>query len=136
MTMLKVILVFIGAGVGGVSRFLMSVHLSIFLSNKFPNNKFIEIYPYSTLIINVLGSFVIGVTSSVLISKFPNYNSEIKIFIITGFLGGFTTFSSFSLEAVNLFYDGYIYAFLMYIFLSLLLCILGCMLGIGLGKFL
>ena len=78
MTMLKVILVFIGAGIGGVSRFLMSVHLSIFLSNKFPNNKFIEIYPYSTLIINVLGSFVIGVTSSVLMSRFPNYNSEIK----------------------------------------------------------
>ena len=134
--MLKIILIFIGAGLGGILRFLISKYLSILLSNKFSNNKFVEIYPYSTLAINILGSFMIGLSSSILINKFPNYNTEIKVFIMTGLLGGFTTFSSFSLEAVNLLYEGYTYASFIYILLSLSLCILGCMLGITLGKIL
>ena len=134
--MLKIILIFIGAGLGGILRFLISKYLSILLSNKFSNNKFVEIYPYSTLAINILGSFMIGLSSSILINKFPNYNTEIKVFIMTGLLGGFTTFSSFSLEAVNLLHEGYTYASFIYILLSLLLCILGCMLGISLGKIL
>ena len=134
--MLKIILIFIGAGIGGILRFLMSKYLSIFFSNKLPNNKFVEIYPYSTLAVNILGSFMIGLASSILITKFPNYNTEIKVFIITGLLGGFTTFSSFSLEAVNLLYEGYTYASFTYVLLSLSLCILGWMLGIILGKIL
>ena len=79
---------------------------------------------------------MIGLASSILINQFPNYNNEIKIFIMTGLLGGFTTFSSFSLEAVNLLHEGYTYASFIYILLSLSLCILGCMLGITLGKIL
>jgi CrcB protein len=134
--LLKIILIFIGAGLGGILRFLMSKYLSILLANKLPNNKFVEIYPYPTLAINILGSFMIGLASSILINKFPNYNSEIKIFIMTGLLGGFTTFSSFSLETVNLLYEGYTYVSFTYILLSLSLCILCCMLGITLGKIL
>ncbi len=132
--MLKIILIFIGAGIGGILRSLMSKYLSILLSNKFPNNKFIEIYPYPTLVINILGSFMIGLASSILINQFPNYNNEIKIFIMTGLLGGFTTFSSFSLEAVNLLHEGHTYVSFIYILLSLSLCIFGCILGITLGK--
>lgn len=132
--MLKILCVFVGAGLGGIFRFLMTEYLSIFFSNTFSNSKFIAIYPYPTLIVNILGSTLIGFISNLLLTKFPNYNIEIKLFLITGLLGGFTTFSSFALESANLLHNNYVYYFYLYIILSVCLCILGCFFGIFLSK--
>lgn len=132
--MYKIFIIFFGAGLGGISRFILSEYLIIAFSNKLPNSKFIAIYPYPTLIINVIGSTVIGFVSHLLLTKFPNYNTEIKHFIIIGFLGGFTTFSSFALEAVNLLHNNYLYYCSLYIILSIFLCLVGCFFGIFLAR--
>ena len=133
--MYKIFFVFFGAGLGGISRFILSEYLIINFSTKLPNSKFIAIYPYPTLIINVIGSIVIGFVSHLLLTKFPNYNTELKHFLIIGFLGGFTTFSSFALEAINLLHNNYFYYFSLYILLSVIICLVGCFFGILLAKY-
>ncbi len=89
------LLVTIGAGIGGGFRYLIS---SIAY-------RFLPIYfPYGTLIVNVLGSFILGM----LIFGFDEkelLSSNLKLLIGVGFCGGFTTFSTFSLETINLLRD-------------------------------
>jgi len=77
--MLKYLIVFVGSGIGGGLRFW----LSSLVHKYFP-----PFFPLGTLIINILGSFILGYM--------------IKLFIGIGFCGGFTTFSTFSLETFNL----------------------------------
>lgn len=84
-------LVFLGGGLGSLVRFLLARIIPAHLFN----------IPMPILVVNVMGCFLIGVISEVLIfSSFKTY--ELRIFLITGFLGGFTTFSSFALEFANL----------------------------------
>jgi len=61
-------------------------------------------FPYGTLAVNIIGSFVIGFAWSV--SEAIHISPNAKIFLFVGLLGGFTTFSSYSLETLNLFRDG------------------------------
>ena len=58
-------------------------------------------FPWGTLIVNVVGSFAIGVLAEMFALKL-SVTPEMRVFLITGFLGGFTTFSAFSLDAVNM----------------------------------
>jgi len=86
------ILVSIGAGIGGGFRYLISSYAYRFLPIYFP---------FGTLIVNVLGSFLLGI----LIFSFDEkelLSSNLKLFAAVGFCGGFTTFSTFSLETINL----------------------------------
>jgi CrcB protein len=90
---MPVLEVFIGGGIGAVCRFLLSRHINYLeLPTKFP---------FGTFIVNMLGCFAIGllfqaITDNLIPKRF-------QLLLVTGFLGGFTTFSSFSLESVNLF---------------------------------
>lgn len=59
-------------------------------------------FPYGTMIVNVVGSFVMGIMIAVFAHLWQPPQS-VKLFLLTGFLGGFTTFSSFSLDVVTLF---------------------------------
>lgn len=59
------------------------------------------VFPIGTLIANLLGAYLMGVAFAA-IMHIPNISSEMRLFITTGFLGGMTTFSTFSLEAFNL----------------------------------
>ena len=117
------IYVIIGGGIGALLRYL-----STQIVNNFFNNKFI----FGTIFVNCIGALLIGF----FINIFETHSIYIKwkLLIITGFLGGYTTFSAYSLETVNYLINGDIKYALLNIFLSNVLCIVFVLLGIWLGK--
>src|SRR5580692_9886839 len=90
-------LIFIGAGLGGVCRYWISngVH---FLFGKH--------FPYGTLVVNVSGCFLMGLLFVLTLERFDGIGSEFRALLLIGLLGGYTTFSSFSMETINLFESG------------------------------
>ena len=92
---LNVILVAVGGGIGAACRYLMGVAVG---SNE-ALMQTIGPFPLSTLIVNVLGGFVIGILSALLSSQAA---ASARLFAITGFTGGFTTFSTFGLDTLSL----------------------------------
>jgi len=107
------LLLFIGAGgfFGAISRFLIATNVQK-LSGSF--------FPYGTLSVNVLGGFIIGFAAMFFAQS---VQPEYKAFVITGFLGALTTFSTFSLENVNMLQDGEFTSFGINIFLNVTLTI-------------
>ncbi|AHM72851.1 fluoride efflux transporter CrcB [Yersinia hibernica] len=87
--------VFIGGGVGSVARWLVSMKLNNFSPN----------IPLGTLIVNLVGAFIIGLTLA-LFTRMAHIDPTWKLLITTGFCGGLTTFSTFSVEVVYLLQDG------------------------------
>lgn len=77
-------------------------------------------FPYGTLFVNVAGSFVMGVLAAYF-AHIANPSQEMRAFLTVGLLGGFTTFSAFSLDIVTLSERGEIFAAILYIALSILL---------------
>ena len=112
------ILVFFGAGLGGVLRLSISSLSAL---------QIFSVFPLNTLVINILGSFLMGICLRSfevnLISK------DIRLLFATGILGGFTTFSTFTAESFILASQGYIIQFSVYILTSTLLGILFFWLG-------
>tara|TARA_B100001029_G_scaffold94025_1_gene77163 strand:+ start:1157 stop:1531 length:375 start_codon:yes stop_codon:yes gene_type:complete len=104
----EIIAVFIGGGIGSVLRFM--VNKIEFISE---NN-----IPYPTLISNILGCFILGLVLGYFL-KNENPNSILFVFLTVGICGGFTTFSSFSYENLELLENGQIFTFLTYMFGSL-----------------
>lgn len=90
-------------------------------------------FPYGTLSVNVIGSVLIGVVYVFLYER-TGAAPEWRLALITGLLGGFTTFSAFSLETVQLFQGGQPGRATLNILLSVSLCLIGCWLGIILGR--
>lgn len=101
--MREIMLVFFGAGIGGVLRFVLgSLVYSVTGRN----------FPYGTLVINLSGSFIMGFLFVLITQRYTNLAPYLIAFILVGILGGYTTFSSFSIETLRLFQDGKIaYAF-------------------------
>lgn len=89
--------------------------------------------PFGTLIANMLGCFLIGYLSLTLVHRWPA-SQETQTIVITGFLGGFTTFSAFSLETISLFQQSDGIKALLYVFLQLFLCLSMCLLGLMLAR--
>jgi len=109
----EIIAVFIGGGIGSVLRFLLN-KIEIVSENN---------YPYSTFISNVVGCFILGLVLGYFIKNDSN-NSILFVFLTVGLCGGFTTFSSFSNENLQLLQNGHILSFLIYTLLSLILGIM------------
>lgn len=86
-------------------------------------------FPYSTFFANVTGSFLMGI-AIVWLSKHVPGNTELRLFLTTGFLGGFTTFSAFSLDALTLYERGAIGAAAFYVAGSVILSIVAIFLGV------
>lgn len=119
------ILLLIGSGgfAGSVLRYLVSQGVQ---------NKFLSSFPYGTLTVNIIGSLLIGIVYG-LVEK-GNLSPELRLFLATGILGGFTTFSAFSLDSLNLLQEGLWVESITYILLSVVLGILAAFLGILLIK--
>ncbi len=83
--------VFLGSGIGGMLRFFLS---------RFVYNIFGSSFPIGTFVVNLIGCFVIGFLSGWF--EYRILAPELRVFVFVGFLGGFTTFSSFGLETFNL----------------------------------
>lgn len=112
--MINYIIVGLGGFTGAIGRYLMGT--LPFSTNTFPGN---------TLLINFIGSLAIGFFSCAL----GNNSPKLSLFITVGVCGGFTTFSTFSLEVVKLLEGGKIPQGVIYIAASLVLCISGVLIG-------
>lgn len=89
--MMQTMLIFMGSGLGGISRY--------WLSNGF-YSIFGRQFPYGTLAVNATGSFLIGFLMVLLLDRFDGLGNPLRALLVIGFLGGFTTFSAFSMETV------------------------------------
>ena len=124
---MKIILaIAVGGAFGAVSRYLVTFQVMRVMGVAFP---------YGTLAVNVVGSFVIGLIIELLASKFT-LSPELRALLVTGFLGGFTTFSTFSLDMANLVERGDAMTAVSYAVASVISCILAVFAGLYLGRLL
>ena len=111
----------IGGALGSVSRFWLAMTIAERLE---------EVFPWGTLTVNVLGSFIIGFTA---VLTGPDGRlfvpADARIFVIAGFCGGFTTFSTFSLQTLTLLRDGDLTRAGLNIAVSVTACLLSVWLG-------
>ena len=116
-------------GLGGALGSMLRYFLNGVISNRLG-----ETFPWGTLAINVTGSFVIGVIATLTGTGGRWFASpETRFFLMTGICGGYTTFSSFSLQTLNLALGGEWLGAGMNILLSVVLCLLGVWAGHGLA---
>jgi CrcB protein len=108
-----------GAGFGGLSRYIMGTWIMTKYGGRFP---------LGTFVINVSGSFLIGVLMTLLTERLqphPNW----RLFLVVGMLGGYTTFSSFEYEAYRLSRDGARWMGLIYVLASVVIGYIGVWIG-------
>jgi len=99
----------IGGGLGAVLRyFLANVGQSFTIAN----------FPLGTIIVNIIGCALIGVITALLIGPLSQHREFLRLLLIVGILGGFTTFSTFALDTFELLEDGRIRQAIMYVILS------------------
>jgi len=118
------LIVFLGAGIGGAGRHGVNVLAARFFGTGFP---------VGTLTINAFGSFVMGLVAGYFAFR-GHLPQEMRLFLATGVLGGFTTFSAFSLETALLFERGTPGAAILYVVLSVALSLAGVALGLALAR--
>jgi CrcB protein len=109
--MKQLLLVGLGGFIGSIARYAVS-KLNIYMH-------FLAI-PMGTLTVNVVGSFIIGVIVGIS-QKSEILSADVRLFLMVGICGGFTTFSSFSVENLMLIQNGQVFSALIYTFLSLFL---------------
>jgi CrcB protein len=90
-------------------------------------------FPYGTLFVNVTGSLLMGVLSIVMLERF-NVGPEWRAAILVGVLGSFTTFSTFSIETLNLLEQGDMMRAFSNMALSVIVCLIAVWLGVSLGR--
>ena len=113
-----------GGALGAILRFLMSSHIYRLFGRDFP---------YGTLAVNILGSFLMGIFFIFIIER-GMLSAEWRSIIIVGFLGAFTTFSTFSIETLTLLESGELSRAVLNIFLSVALCLAATWLGLLMGR--
>ncbi len=117
---MNLILIFIGGGLGAVSRHLVG---SATLRQFGPG------FPWGTMAVNIVGSFAMGLLIGWLVRR--GGSNEFRLFLATGFLGGFTTFSAFSLDFANMWQRGAHGEALGYVLFSVVASIAAVFAGLG-----
>ena len=120
------IAVAVGGALGAMARYAISTWIFQVSSHKFP---------YATLTVNVLGSFVMGILFVVIIERCA-LPVEMRSLWMIGFLGAFTTFSTFSLDALGLWQNGHLFMALLYVLATVVLCLLAISSSIWLTRLL
>ncbi len=121
---MQILIVAVGGAIGSVCRFLTGVAVTRLAGPAFP---------WGTLTVNVVGSFAIGFLTE-LVARKLNASMEIRLLIVVGFLGGFTTFSSFSLDTMALIERGATAAALSYVLASVVISLLATFGGLAFGR--
>lgn len=116
----------IGGGIGAIARFSVVSWLNRVSESTFP---------WGTLTVNVVGSFIMGLAFVLFTIKYPQVSGSVRSFVLVGLLGAFTTFSSFALESLTLLQQDQPLAALLYMFGSVVLCLIVVSLGYSIGKF-
>lgn len=122
--MKQLILVFIGGGIGSALRYWIGQYLN---TTKFA-------IPFGTLLVNILGSLIIGVILGLALKNDTVSNNTI-LFVATGFCGGFTTFSAFAFENQAFLKSGDLASFALYTITTLVIGFLAVFFGIWLVRF-
>lgn len=122
--MMQWLAIALGGALGSVLRFAAVGYLTPLLSYRFP---------LGTFVVNLLGSLLIGVAYVLLVEK-TSLPVEWRLFFITGVLGGFTTFSAFSLEILQLWQEGHVFNALAYASSSVILGLLFAFVGMALAQ--
>lgn len=122
--MLNILAIFIGGGIGSVSRYLINILLKAQSLT----------FPLATLSVNIIGSFILGFIAALFWQKAPVHDT-LKLAITVGFCGGLTTFSTFSWEAFDLIKQGEFLFALLYILISVITCVIAVSLGAFLSKY-
>lgn len=122
--MKQLLAIALGGSIGAVARFLIANGIYAWLGRSFP---------HGTLFINVSGSFLMGFLSVLMLQRFP-LAIEWRAAILIGFLGAYTTFSTFALETLSLFEEGSLLKAGLNIFLSTVLCLVAVWVGLVLAR--
>jgi CrcB protein len=118
------LIVFLGGGVGAAMRHGINIATARVLGTEFP---------YATLLINISGSFIMGLIVAYLAFK-GDASQHWRLFLTTGILGGYTTFSAFSLDAALLYERGEIGMAALYVVASVAISIAGLFAGLALVR--
>ena len=122
---MTLLMIALGGALGSVARYLTVEGAARLLGTGFPSG---------TMVVNVIGSFLMGVAVAILVDRMGQEPSRWVPLVTTGFLGGFTTFSAFSLDAYLLLEDGRAGAMLTYALASVILSLIGLAAGITLAR--
>ena len=122
--MIQVLAIATGGAIGTLMRFYIATGIDQWLGRHFP---------YGTLFVNIVGSLFIGVLFTLLQERLA-INPYYKLALTAGLLGGFTTFSAFSIQTIALLEKGELLKALANIILSLVLCLLAAWFGMILGR--
>ncbi len=114
----------VGGSLGAVSRYWISSSTYRWLGQDFP---------YGTLAVNLLGSLVMGFLSVLLVHRFQ-ISEELRIGLLAGFLGSFTTFSTFAMDTLHLAGNQALAKAVVYVLASVLCCIIGAWIGLLTAK--
>lgn len=116
---------FLLVGAGGALGAMSRYGLSVLVGRLWPMS-----FPLATLLINIIGSLAMGLVVGLMARLLPTWQNEARLFVAVGILGGFTTFSSFSLDAIVLIERGEMVQATAYVLLSVVLCLIGLYLGL------
>jgi len=120
----QILSIAVGGAIGAVLRYLGSTAVYAWLGRGFP---------YGTLFVNVLGSLIMGVLAILLIERMTT-GPELRALLLIGLLGSFTTFSTFSIETLNLIEQGGLIKAGLNILLSVMLCLAAAWVGTLIGR--
>lgn len=123
--MIRLFLITLGGALGSICRYGVSIGVYFLIGRNFP---------YGTLVVNITGCFLMGLLFTLFLERYNEIADHLRALLLIGFLGGYTTFSAFSIETLSLFENGEAWAAISNIILSVGLCMLAVWMGTLIGR--